>query len=141
MPRWMALDIGGKRTGIAVTDELQIIATGLVTVATADLKTFLTGYFSQNTVSLVVVGLPRQMDNTDSESAVLISGITEKIRTWFPDIPVERYDERFTSSIAYQAISSMGISKEKKHSNKGLVDMVSATILLQDYMEFRKNQS
>ncbi|HPS63007.1 MAG TPA: Holliday junction resolvase RuvX, partial [Bacteroidales bacterium] len=127
-----------KRTGIAVTDELKIIATGLETVPTADLPAFLVSYVRENEVERFVVGEPKQMDNTPSESEVFIVPFLKKLRALFPDIPVERVDERFTSMLATRAIRDAGM-KKKDRQDKALVDKVSATLILQSYMETMKN--
>lgn len=134
MGRIVALDYGRKRTGIAVTDEMQIIATGLTTVHTADLLDFLKDYLSKNQVDLFVIGEPRQMNNQPSESAVYIEPFVKKLKSIHPDIPIERIDERFTSLMAVQAIRAAG-AKKKDRQDKALVDTVSATLILQSYME------
>ncbi|HNY01556.1 MAG TPA: Holliday junction resolvase RuvX [Bacteroidales bacterium] len=138
MGRIVAIDYGRKRTGIAVTDELKIIATGLETVPTADLPAFLVSYVRENEVERFVVGEPKQMDNTPSESEVFIVPFLKKLRALFPDIPVERVDERFTSMLATRAIRDAGM-KKKDRQDKALVDKVSATLILQSYMETMKN--
>ena len=134
MGRIVAIDYGQKRTGIAVTDELKIIATGLTTVNTPELLGFLKDYIRQNEVDCLVVGEPKQMNNTASESSVFIEPFVKGLRSAFPGIPVERVDERFTSLIATRAIRDAG-AKKKDRQNKSLVDTVSATIILQSYME------
>lgn len=130
----MALDIGAKRTGIAVTDPLRIIATSLDTIATTDLASFLKAYFAKEEVDVVVVGEPKQMDNTPSESAAMINQVIQKIKTEIPSIIIERIDERFTSKMASQVIAQSGKSK-KERQKKELIDAVSATIILQSYMQ------
>ncbi len=134
MGRIVAIDYGQKRTGIAVTDELKIIATGLTTVRTHDLTDFLKDYVGKNSVECFVVGDAKQMNNTASESAKFIEPFVNRLKILFPSIPVERLDERFTSLMATRAIREAGL-KKKDRQNKSLVDTVSATILLQSYME------
>ena len=138
MGRIVAIDYGQKRTGIAVTDELQIIATGLTTVRTEDLPAFLKEYAASNSVECFVVGEPRQMNNTASESAVFIEPFVKKLKLMFPQIPVQRIDERFTSLMATRTIREAGL-KKKDRMDKALVDTVSATIILQSYMESIKH--
>jgi putative Holliday junction resolvase len=139
MGRIVAIDYGHKRSGIAVTDELRIIATGLETVPTAGLLDFLKRYAESNTVDCFVIGEPRQMDNTPSESVRFIDPFIRKLRSAFPSIPVERVDERFTSMIATRAIRDSGVRK-KTRQDKSLVDLVSATLILQSYMEQTANR-
>jgi putative Holliday junction resolvase len=129
----LALDFGKKRTGIAVTDDLQIIASGLDTVETKTLLSFLKKYLSKEKVTLFVVGKPKQMNNTDSESEVLIRGFLAKLSKHFPKIPIHREDERFTSKMAFQTMIDGGLNK-KQRQNKALVDKISATIILQSYL-------
>jgi putative Holliday junction resolvase len=133
MSRILAIDYGKVRTGIAVTDELQIIASGLTTVATSDLIPFLTAYTQKEKVALFLVGLPKQMDNSDSESEVLITPFLEKLKKQFPKIPMQRVDERFTSKMAFQTMLDGGM-KKKQRQNKELIDEISATIILQSYL-------
>nr|WP_299069733.1 Holliday junction resolvase RuvX [uncultured Allomuricauda sp.] len=133
MARILALDFGKVRTGIAVTDELQLIASGLTTVGTNDLMTFLSEYLEKETVEKFVVGLPKQMDNTPSESEELIQPFLKKLTTKFPTVQVERQDERFTSKMAFQSMLDSGM-KKKKRQNKALVDEISATLILQAYL-------
>lgn len=134
MARLMAIDYGLKRTGIAVTDEMQIIASGLTTVSTAEIFDFLADYFKKERVQTVIVGEPKQMDGTQSESEPLIQEFLKKFETQFPDLNVVRFDERFTSKMAFQTMIDSGL-KKKQRQNKGLVDEIAATILLQDYMQ------
>jgi putative holliday junction resolvase len=136
MGRIVAIDYGQKRAGIAVTDELKIIATALTTVPAADAIAFLKEYASRNAVECFVVGEPKQMNNTDSDSSRFIEPFVRKLKTEFPGIPVERMDERFTSLIATKAILDSG-AKKKDRMNKSLVDTVSAVIILQSFMEMR----
>ena len=133
MGRILALDYGSKRTGIAVTDELQMIASGLTTVPTVDLLTFLKKYFSEEKVELVLLGEPKQMNNTASESEVKIQEFLKKFTTNFPEMKLQRVDERFTSKMAFQSMIDSGL-KKKQRQNKALVDEISATIILQSYL-------
>ena len=133
MGRILALDYGTKRTGIAVTDELQIIASGLTTVPTADLLPFLKKYFAEEKVELVLLGEPKQMDNTASHSEIDIQEFLKKFREGFPEMKLERVDERFTSKMAFQSMIDSGL-KKKQRQNKALVDEISATIILQSYL-------
>ncbi len=133
MGKVLALDFGKKRTGIAVTDDLQIIASGLTTVETPKLISFLKNYLISETVETFVIGKPKQMDNTDSESEVLIVAFIKKLKGNFPSIPIIREDERFTSKMAFQTMIDSGFSK-KKRQNKALLDEISATIILQSYL-------
>ena len=137
MARILAIDYGKKRTGIAVTDELQIIANGLTTVATVELEKFILSYVQREQVELIVVGLPKQMDNTPSENMGRIRPFVNRLRKLLPAIPVEYYDERFTSVLAHQAMLASGIGKMARR-DKALVDEISATIILQSYMESRR---
>ena len=133
MSRILAIDYGKVRTGIAATDELQIIASGLTTVATSDLISFLKGYTQKEKVALFLVGLPKQMDNSASESEVLIAPFLKLLAKEFPAIPMERVDERFTSKMAFHSMLDGGV-KKKQRQNKGLIDEISATIILQSYL-------
>ena len=135
----MAFDYGQKRVGIAVTDPDKIIATSLPTVLSHEVFNFLRTYTQKEKVELFVVGLAKQMNNSDSESMNFIRPFIEGLKNKFPDIPVEMYDERFTSKLAFQAMIDGGLSK-KDRQNKATVDSVSATILLQDFMEFYKQR-
>jgi putative holliday junction resolvase len=139
MGRIVAIDYGQKRVGLAVTDEQQIIATSLATVPAHDILLFLKDYLGKNEVECFVVGEPRQMDYTPSESAKYIDPFVIRLKKEFPGIPVERADERFTSSIALQTIRSAGL-KKKDRRDKSLVDSVSATLILQSYLESRSNR-
>ena len=133
MARVLAIDFGKIRTGIAVTDELKIIASGLTTVNTSDLLSFLKEYTSKEKVELFLMGLPKQMDNSDSESEALILPFLKKIEILFPQIPMKRIDERFTSKMAFQTMIDSGM-KKKHRRNKAMVDEISATIILQSYL-------
>ena len=137
MARLLAIDYGKKRTGLAVSDELQLIAGGLTTVATATLVDYLLDYVKREPVERIVVGLPKQMNNTPSENMCRIEPFVNRLRKLLPNIPVEYHDERFTSVLAHQAILASGIGKMARR-NKELVDEVSATIILQSYMESRR---
>lgn len=131
--RILALDYGVKRTGIAVTDELQLIASGLTTVPTEELLSFLQSYMEKETVDLLIIGEPKQMDNTPSESEKYIAGFIKKLVKQIPDLKIERVDERFTSKMAMQSMITGGIKKGKRR-NKALVDKISATLILQSYL-------
>ncbi len=136
--RVLAIDFGQKRTGIAVTDEMQLIASGLTTVDTSLLFDFLKDYFIKEKVEKVLIGEPKQMNNEPSQSAPLINAFAEKFKAQFPDMELERVDERFTSKMAFQTMIDSGL-KKKQRQNKALIDEISATILLQDYLS-RKNK-
>ena len=131
------MDYGLKRTGIAVTDELRLIASGLTTVPTNEIIPFLTQYLTDENVDILVVGEPKQMNNQPSESEVLIIPFLEEINKKFPDMPIARHDERFTSKMAFQSMLDAGLKKAQRR-NKALVDEISATIILQSYMETHK---
>ena len=133
MAKILALDYGTKRTGIAVTDDMQIIASGLTTVYTKELISFLSTYFLEENVELVVLGEPKQMDNTASESEVYIQEFIEAFHKQFPEMKIVREDERFTSKMAFQTMIDSGLSK-KQRKNKALVDEISATLILQSYL-------
>ena len=133
MGRILAIDFGKKRTGIAVTDELQIIASGLTTVATDNLIDFLKEYISKENVELFIIGKPKQLNNEDSESEALILPFLEKLTKEIPSIPFQRVDERFTSKMAFQTMIDSGLTK-KQRQNKSLIDEISATIILQSYL-------
>ncbi|MBT8313311.1 MAG: Holliday junction resolvase RuvX [Maribacter sp.] len=133
MGRIVALDYGKVRTGVAVTDELQLIASGLTTVKTVDLIEFLKKYVSAESVEKFIVGEPRQMDNTTSQAEELIRPFLKHLGRTFKDIPIERQDERFTSKMALQSMIDGGI-KKKQRQNKALVDEISATLILQAYL-------
>lgn len=133
MGRILALDYGKVRTGIAVTDELQIIASGLTTIDTKELLNFLRKYVQEENVERFVVGEPKQMNNLPSESEELIKPFLRTLQGVFPKIPVERQDERFTSKMAFQTMIDSGLNK-KQRRDKALVDEISATIILQAYL-------
>ena len=133
MARILALDFGKVRNGIAVTDALQIIASGLTTVATTDLLKFLEDYFAKENVELILVGEPKQKDGSASQSEALIVPFLEKLKKKFSTIPIKRVDERFTSKMAFQTMIDSGL-KKKQRQNKALVDEISATLILQSYL-------
>jgi putative Holliday junction resolvase len=133
MARLLAIDYGLKRTGIAVTDELQIIASGLTTVATTDLVSFLKEYTAKEQVELFLIGEPKQMNNLPSESEALILPFLEKLKNAIPNIPIKRVDERFTSKMAFQTMIDSGLKKNQR-KNKALIDEISATLILQSYL-------
>lgn len=133
MPRILAIDYGSKRVGIAVTDPLKMIASGLTTVHSKDVIAFLEDYLKKEAVECIVVGEPKTLMNQASDSARFIEPFVKHLRKKFPDMKIERYDERFTSVMAQQAMLLGGL-KKKDRQNKETVDMVSATILLQNYM-------
>lgn len=136
--RVLSIDYGKKRTGIAVTDPMQIIANGLETVETKDLEAFLKGYMEKEEVETIVVGYPRQMDGEDSENMKRITPFVNRLRKLYPEKKIEMYDERFTSVLAHKTMLASGIGK-KARQDKGLVDKISATIILQEYLESKKN--
>ncbi len=133
MGRILALDYGRKRTGIAVTDEMKLIASGLTTVATRELLSFLAEYTVKEEVECIVVGLPRQMDNTPSEIEPEIQAFLTKLKISLPDITIDRQDERFTSKMAVRSMVASGMKKSRRR-DKALVDEISATLILQDYL-------
>lgn len=133
MARILAFDFGTKRVGIAATDDLQLIASGLTTVETKNIFAFLSDFLKKEKVGLFVVGEPKQMNNQPSESEVHIKVFIEELTEKFPEIPVERADERFTSKMAVQTMVSAGF-KKKYRQDKALIDQMSATIILQTYL-------
>jgi len=136
--RILAIDYGEKRTGIAVTDEMQLIASGLTTIPSGTALAFLKDYFTKEKVEKVLIGEPKQMNGQPSQSAGLIDAFTAKFSEQFPDMQVVRVDERFTSKMAFQTMINSGL-KKKQRQDKGLIDEISATILLQDYL-IQKNK-
>ena len=132
--RILALDYGTVRTGIAVTDELHLIASGLCTVETSGLLKFLKEYSEEETVDKFVIGEPKQMDNTASESEAHIKKFISKLKELLPEIPIERQDERFTSKLAQRSLIESGVSK-KRRRDKSLIDEVSATLILQAHLD------
>jgi len=133
MPRILAIDYGTKRTGIAITDELQIIASGLTTVPSETALDFLRSYFNNENVSKVLIGEPKQMNNQPSESTPAIEEFVTKFTKAFPEMAVIRVDERFTSKMAVRSMIDSGM-KKKQRQDKALIDEISATIMLQDYL-------
>ena len=129
----MAIDYGGKRTGIAVTDPLQIIATGLTTIASHELIPFLKKYMTDETVELIIIGLPKNWDESDTHGTGIAQAAIKKIQKKFPQIPLKTVDERYTSKMAKQAMIDMGMKKMQRR-NKAIVDEIAATIMLQEYM-------
>ncbi|WP_319272791.1 Holliday junction resolvase RuvX [uncultured Draconibacterium sp.] len=138
MARILAIDYGKKRTGLAVTDPGQIIANRLTTVPTHTIWDFLKEYFEKEKVETVVVGYPKQMNNQASESVRFINPFLKKFQQKYPEIKLEIYDERFTSKMAFQTMIDGGLKKQKRQ-DKALVDAISATIILQNYLEQKRN--
>ncbi|HVK46747.1 MAG TPA: Holliday junction resolvase RuvX [Pseudobacter sp.] len=134
MARIMAIDYGGKRTGLAVTDPLQILATGLTTIETPQLFKYLKEYFKTEQVELILIGWPTNWDDTDTHATPLVRKAIERLKKEFPQIPVKTVDERYTSKMAKQAMLDMGM-KKKERRNKALVDEIAATIMLQEYLQ------
>ena len=139
MGRILAIDYGSKRVGLAVTDSLRLIATGLTTVHSKDLIEFLENYFKKETVDVIVVGEPKTLQNNKSDSARFIDPFVVHLQRKFPEKKIERYDERFTSAMAHQTMLSGGLKKKDRQA-KDTVDMISAIIILQDYMSFIENK-
>jgi len=137
VPRIIAIDYGSKRVGLAVTDPLKMIANGLTTVHSKDVIRFLEDYLKKEDVECIVVGEPKTLRNEPSDSARFIEPFVKHLRNKFPNMKIERYDERFTSAMAQQAMLLGGL-KKKARQNKETVDMVSATIILQNYLDFIK---
>lgn len=138
MGKLLALDYGSKRTGVAETDDLQLIASGLKTVETSNLMEFLKEFQQEHQVDAIIIGQPRQRDGSPSDIEIEILKFIEKLEQEIPDCTVVRMDERFTSKMAFQSMIDGGLSK-KQRRNKGLVDEISATILLQDYLQYKNN--
>lgn len=134
MPRILAIDYGLKRTGLAVTDPLKIIATGLTTVESKQLIAFLKNYFVKEEVELIIIGEPKNLDDTDTHATPFVQKIIKELQKNFPSIPVKTVDERFTSKMASRAMVEMGL-KKKQRQNKALVDEIAATIMLQEYLK------
>ena len=134
MPRILAIDYGLKRTGLAVTDPLQIIANGLTTVESPRLINFLKDYFKKEEVEMIIIGEPKNWDDSDTHATPLVKKIVERIKKEFPRMPITMVDERFTSKMASRAMIDMGM-KKKQRQNKALVDEIAATIMLQEYLE------
>jgi len=135
MGRILAIDYGQKRVGLAVTDELKIIANSLTTVPSAEIFDFLNTYLAKEQVELFLVGEPKQMDNTPSESSKFVEPFVKKLMQTYPNIPIKRVDERFTSKMAFQSMIDRGL-KKKDRQDKAMIDRISATIMLQSYLEF-----
>lgn len=140
MSRILAIDYGKKRSGVAVTDPLQLIAGGLTTVSTTELLAFIKQYVIREPVERILVGLPKQMNNDASENMKRIEPFVNTLRTQLPTIPVTYVDERFTSVLAHRAMLDAGL-KKKDRQNKALVDEISATIILQSYLETQKRMN
>jgi len=138
--RILAIDFGKKRVGLAVTDPLQMIANGLKTVQTNEIYIYLQNYFVKEEVDTIVIGFPKTLNNKPSEASKYIDPFIKKIKKLFPDKIVTLMDERFTSKMALQTMIDGGL-KKKQRKNKGLIDTISATIILQSYLEYRKNKS
>lgn len=134
MSRILSIDYGQKRTGIAVTDVLKTIPNGLCTVETKNLESWLADYMQREDVDTIVVGLPKQTNGEDSENMKRIKPFVNRLRKLYPNLTIDMYDERYTSVLAHRAMLDSGIGK-KARQNKGLVDMISATIILRDYMD------
>lgn len=134
MARILAIDYGGKRTGIAVTDPLQIIATGLTTIESKELIPFLKKYFLSEEVELIIIGLPKNWDESDTHGTPLVEAAIKKIKKEFPTIPLKTVDERYTSKMAKDAMLEMGM-KKKDRRVKANVDVIAATIILQEYLQ------
>lgn len=133
MARVLAIDYGGKRTGIAVTDPLQIIATGLTTVPSRELIPFLKKYFSDEPVERIIIGEPKNWDDTDTHATPLVEACIRDLKKHFPSMPIEKVDERYTSKMAKQSMLESGM-KKKDRRNKSLVDEIAATIMLQEWL-------
>ena len=136
--RTLSIDYGKKRTGLAVTDPLQIIAGGLGTVETSVLYEYIEAYIQREQVERIVIGKPMQPNGQPSENMVRVENFYNRWRKAHPEIPIEYYDERFTSVLAHRAMIDGGVKKKTRRENKGLVDEISATIILQDYLQSRK---
>ena len=134
MGRILSLGIGRKRTGVAATDPLKIIANGITTVPTGQIFDFITEYQESNDIELIVIGMPKQMNNEPSEAVKYIKPVINRLKKLFPNIPLVMVDERFTSKIAHQTMIDGGVKKMDRR-NKALVDTISATIILQSYLE------
>lgn len=140
MPRIIAIDYGTKRTGIAATDELQIIASPLTTVETKQLIAFLNDYISREPVAQVVVGEPKKVNGQESENMPAIRQFIAKFQQAQPNIPITLYDERFTTKLAFQAMLQGGLNKKQRNNKNGVVDKVSASIILQSFMDSQRNK-
>ena len=136
MARILAIDYGGKRTGLAVTDPLQIIATGLETIESRELIPWLKKYLLQEDVELIIIGLPKNWDESDTHGTPLVEAAIKKIQKEFPTMPLKTVDERYSSKMAKDAMLEMGLKKSQRR-NKALVDEIAATIMLQEYLRQR----
>lgn len=136
MARIMAIDYGKKRTGLAVTDPLQLIASGLITVPTHELIPYLRKYMAAEPVELMLIGEPKNLDGSSTDATALVTECIRILQKNFPELPVKKIDERFTSKMAFQTMLDSGL-KKKDRQNKGLVDEISATIILQEYLRNR----
>jgi putative Holliday junction resolvase len=136
LARILSIDYGRKRTGLAVSDPLQIIASGLATVESSQLIPFLKDYFQKEQVEQIIIGEPKNMDDSDTHATPLVEAFIKQLQKHFPQIPVKKVDERFTSKMAKDAMLDMGLKKMQRR-NKALVDEIAATILLQEYMRLR----
>ncbi len=134
MGRVMALDVGGKRTGVAVTDPMKIISTPLETVPTSEVFEFLKNYQEHETIEVLVIGLPKKLDNTATDATPIVERFVAQLEKSFPDLPFKLIDERFTSKMALNAMIAAG-SKKKDRRVKGNIDKISASIILQSYLE------
>lgn len=134
MARIICIDYGGKRTGLAVTDPLQIIANGLTTVDSKTLIPFLKKYFEQEQVELILIGEPKNLDDSDTHATPLVAQCIKELNKHFPHLPVKKVDERYTSKLAVQSMVQSGM-KKKDRRNKALIDEISATIMLQEYLQ------
>jgi putative Holliday junction resolvase len=134
VPRILAIDYGLKRTGLAVTDPFKIIANGLATVETRNLLSYLKDYFTREAVELIIIGDPRNLDDSDTHATPLVKGFVKELQKNFPQIPVLKVDERYTSKLAVQSMVQSGM-KKKDRRNKALIDEIAATILLQEYLQ------
>ncbi|HMW26447.1 MAG TPA: Holliday junction resolvase RuvX [Ferruginibacter sp.] len=134
MPRILAIDYGGKRTGLAVTDPLKIIATGLETIESRDLIAWLKNYLSREEVELIIIGLPKNWDESDTHATPLVEAAIKKIQKEFPSMAIKTVDERYTSKMAKDAMLEMGMKKKDRRDKKN-VDLIAATIILQEYLQ------
>ncbi len=139
MGRIISIDYGKKRTGIAVSDPLQMIANGLTTISTKDIFNFLESYISTENVDCIIVGYPKQNNGTDSENMKRITPFVNRLKKIYKNLKIEYYDERYTSVLAQQTIRECGVKRKRRETDKGLVDKISATIILEDYMNSKKS--
>jgi putative Holliday junction resolvase len=134
MARILSIDYGLKRTGLAVTDPLQIIATGLTTIESSLLIPFLKDYFNKESVELILIGEPKNLDDTDTHATLPVKRVVEQLQKNFPAIPITKVDERFSSKLAFRAMLDMGL-KKKQRRKKGLIDEIAATMMLQEWLQ------